>query len=86
MKKEVMLYIRSLGGIPMYCGNTKKEYTCPSEKEKKDWNKKIEVEKITLSNKTTMFIHNDKAEGKQSIEECILNKFGFTLSFKLVTQ
>lgn len=61
MKKQVIEYIRSLGGIANYSG------------------------KSTMYRRGTMFITENKPEDKQSIEECVLNKFGYNLPFKLQT-
>ena len=73
MKKQVIAYIASLGGSSAYARNTEK------------WGK-IRDGLVPRCIKTTLFINDPKHQfGIQTIEECVLNKFGFNLPFKLLT-
>lgn len=76
MKKQVIEYIRSLGGISAYSGKStmvrRRIIGFPSG----HWE---------YQSNTTIFITENKPKDKQSIEECILNKFGYNLPFRLQT-
>lgn len=82
MKKQVIAFIIALGGTAAYAGNTEK-WTRTSGKDE-------DPEYSIARNKSTLFITDPAKQyaeetGKQSIEKCVLNKFGFNLPFRLQT-
>lgn len=78
MKKQVIAFILALGGTASYAGNTEKWTRTSPKGEKPEYS--------VVNNQRTLFINDPrKGESVQSIEECVLNKFGFNLPFRLQT-
>lgn len=85
MKKQVIDFIRSLGGIASYAGNTEKVIVDPegNKPEPGEMKNKKGQRLVVTSNKAIMFI-NDPS-GQFDIEHAVLSKFGFGLPFTLKT-
>ena len=76
MKKQLIDYVRSLGGNAHYAGNTIHMINNPAG-----------IPDEVRGSERTMYIDDPMIENvvTQSIEECVLNKFGYNLPFKLQT-